>query len=203
MVKEVRCALDHNLYFAALTLALTLPDVCAKAEFPELKSSKERYVKWFDENIGKYERSPSADPEMPYISGKLVYNLRCQIVHSGDPNLDFDKYNNDNKYSIEEFALVLQADTGFFPSGGETSGIRCWGGKKIHRIQINVRRLCLIICLVVEGYYEENRDKFNFSDFEIIDWDEQMKGRPEIDLGIYIDALRNNGDNDDETGTTD
>lgn len=40
IVDDIRAALDHDLYFAALSTALTLPDICGKAEYPNEKSSK-------------------------------------------------------------------------------------------------------------------------------------------------------------------
>ena len=56
IVDDVNKALDHNAYIAALTLALTIPDICGKAYYPEL-GNKRRYIKWFDEYIGQYELS--------------------------------------------------------------------------------------------------------------------------------------------------
>lgn len=34
IIDETEKALSHDLYFAALNLALTLPDICGKAEYP-------------------------------------------------------------------------------------------------------------------------------------------------------------------------
>ena len=34
IVHEIRMALSHELYLSALALALTLPDTCGKAEYP-------------------------------------------------------------------------------------------------------------------------------------------------------------------------
>ncbi len=38
IIDEIEKALNHDLYFAALNLALTLPDICGKAEYPSLRS---------------------------------------------------------------------------------------------------------------------------------------------------------------------
>ena len=48
IVDDIRAALDHDLYFAALSTALTLPDICGKAEYPNEKSSKKRYIDWYN-----------------------------------------------------------------------------------------------------------------------------------------------------------
>lgn len=101
LIIEINKALSHNLYFAALSLALTLPDICGKAEYPE-KGSTSRYKLWYDENIGQYEKSPSVEgiPDMPYLSGEIVYNFRSSLFHQGNPNLDNDEYQKRNKKSV-------------------------------------------------------------------------------------------------------
>lgn len=45
IIDEIEKALNHDLYFAALNLALTLPDICGKAEYPSLRSTRERYIR--------------------------------------------------------------------------------------------------------------------------------------------------------------
>lgn len=89
IIDEIEKALSHDLYFAALNLALTLPDICGKAEYPDLRTG-ERYKKWYDENVGVTEKPPKCtedEPEMPYLSGEVVYSLRCSLLHEGNPNL--------------------------------------------------------------------------------------------------------------------
>ena len=54
-IDEINRALSYDLYFSALSLALTLPDICGKAEYPDKKSTS-RYKLWYDEYIGKSER---------------------------------------------------------------------------------------------------------------------------------------------------
>ena len=46
LVEDINKALDNEAYFSALSLALTLPDICGKAEFPETKSGR-RYIDWY------------------------------------------------------------------------------------------------------------------------------------------------------------
>ena len=57
IIDEIEKALSHDLYFAALNLALTLPDICGKAEYPDLRTG-ERYKKWYDEIVGVTEKPP-------------------------------------------------------------------------------------------------------------------------------------------------
>ena len=52
-ISEIRKALKLELYNCALALALTLPDVCGKVEFPNAGVSK-RYKEWFDKYAQSY-----------------------------------------------------------------------------------------------------------------------------------------------------
>ena len=55
IIDDVNKALDAECYFSALSLVLTIPDICGKAEFPE-KGPTRRYIDWFDKHIAKYEQ---------------------------------------------------------------------------------------------------------------------------------------------------
>ena len=88
LVDDIRAALDNDLYFVALSAALTLPDICGKAAYPRL-STTNRYKKWFNKEIGRYEKNPHqvSKEEMPYLSGEVIYSLRCSLFHEGNPNV--------------------------------------------------------------------------------------------------------------------
>ena len=54
LAKEIDIAIKNELCLVALNTALTLPDICGKAEFPELdsnKATKKRYVDWCNNYI--------------------------------------------------------------------------------------------------------------------------------------------------------
>lgn len=189
LVSEINDALSHNLYFAALNLALTLPDICGKAEYPNLGTTK-RYKLWYDEYIGKYEKAPTlvGETEMPYLNGEIIYNLRCSLLHEGNANIDKEKYKKKNKEKcpIDHFLLVIQSEQPFHIYGGETSSVYTASkGNGIREYQVNVRRLCMIICLCAEAYYYDNKDKFKFFNYKIIDWDTITAGLPKISLEDY------------------
>ncbi len=88
LINDVNKALDAECYYSALTLALTFPDICGKAEFPQEKCTGKRYKDWYDEYIGKYEQCPCENCQnttMPYLSGEVVYSLRNSLLHQGHP----------------------------------------------------------------------------------------------------------------------
>ena len=50
----------------------------------------------------------------------------------------------------------------------------CWNNaspNKYRSYRINVRRFCLIVSRIVKSYYEDNKDKFDFMNCNVIDWD--------------------------------
>ena len=185
LVQDIRKALENELYFAALSSALTLPDICGKAERPTEKSSKKRYILWYDEEIGKYEKNPDDKDDMPYLSGEVIYSLRCSLLHEGNPNMKNDGLGNTQ--SIDHFSLVIEKAKPFDPYT-DASIIMEDGNKKVREYRMNVRRMCMILCNVAEAYYKENRNNFHFN-YEIIDWDEVTLHLPQIDTEMVLAEL--------------
>lgn len=167
LINEINKSLTSGCYMSALMVTLTLPDICGKAEYPNANKQKERYTKWFNEYIGKYEHSSLSPEEMPKLNGELVYCLRCAVLHEGNPNTKGK--NNDISY----FELIWEEQEG--------SAI-CTGYSMIHReynkynewqiiekkMSINIRDLCNKICTSAQYYYDKNQDKFNFFDYNIV-----------------------------------
>lgn len=162
LISDCEQALNHNLYFAALCLSLVLVDVCAKAEYPEEKNNKKRYVDWFEKHIEpngeKLEQvgKEQARLDPPYLCGEYVYNLRCFMLHQGTPNID------EQKYDINKFEMLLEQNPSFvFSSTANTKGDRA--------LAVNIKGMCMEICAVAKGYYEKNKDAFNFFNYHLTD----------------------------------
>ena len=189
IINDIRGALDNNLFFAALNSALTLPDICGKVEYPSERSSKKRYIGWYDKEIGKYEKNPrqNGPEEMPYLSGEVMYSLRCAMLHSGEPNINGDSVHQ--KPNIDKFSIVIQKAQPF-DIYSDSSNITDWAGEHVRSYRMSVRRICLIICAVAEAYYRDNKDKFHF-DYEIIDWDEVTSMLPPLDIEAVFKELAN------------
>ncbi len=170
LIKEVNHCLDNGCCMAGLSLALTLPDICGKAIYPKKKPS-ERYIQWFDEYIGQYEHDDEhIRVGMSYLSGELVYSLRNSILHQGNPNID------GKKFGIIYFELLYnQQEGGHIVTGlSEAEIIKDENGndKAINKkFTVNVRNLCWKICRLAEVCYKEDKDKFNFFNYNLVDID--------------------------------
>ena len=174
LISDVEKALDAEAYMAALSLVLTLPDICAKAEYVNSMKNKDRYIKWYDEYIGKYEKSPreSNDPELPYLSGEVVYQLRCMMLHQGTPNIDKSKISEES-CKIDQFVLAVGKKNQFGVYSDESTLSE--GRGKYRTYRVSVRRLCIIICSTTRGYYKANPEKFDFFEYTILDWDKAVE----------------------------
>jgi hypothetical protein len=93
LVEAMNNAVGEENWYAALTLALTLPDICSKLESPEIEFSRQRYVKWYDANLqSSYEKKIGYPPEMVcFPSGDDLYALRCAFLHQGEFTTDGQK----------------------------------------------------------------------------------------------------------------
>lgn len=172
LIEDMNRALDANCYLAALSIGLILPDICGKAAYPEMKVG-DRYKKWFDENIAPYERPPfdnKLDIEMPYLSGEVVYQLRNSYLHQGNPNVEKEKI-KDPRNRIDHFQLIIQQKNAL-DIYGDTAYI---ADNNYRKYCVNVRRLCLIIGRTAEGYYKNNKEKFNFFNYSIIVPDKEVE----------------------------
>lgn len=175
LIEDINKSLDNNAYLAALSLALTLPDICGKAAYPCEKSTKRRYVDWYDDNIGQFENPQytGGDQRLPYLSGEVVYQLRCLMLHQGTPNIDPDKITND-VCKIDKFALIIEKKNAF-DAYGDCSSFSALNGSICSReYQVSVRRLCFLLCACVGKYYKDHKDKFDFFKYTIIDYDKEV-----------------------------
>lgn len=170
---EISRCLSNDCHLAALALALTLPDICGKAEFPS-KNTSARYIAWYDKHIGKYEREMSKSDEadladLPYMSGELVYQLRCSFLHSGDTDIDRSKIQEEQN-QLTEFNLELRRHDDILAAGSSTYlHYAKTGDVEFRRFDIGVTYLCKILSNVALKYYENNKEKFGFFNYNIID----------------------------------
>ena len=179
LLADLEKSLDNDCYFAALSLALMFPDICGRAEYPDLNtSSKKRYIQWYDEYIGRYEKPPKESDEeldMPYLSGEVVYQLRCSFLHQGKPDVDKENIKAaENK--INHFTLVTEKKKKY-NAYCDTASVRNAQAPSIEErsYRVNLRRFCFIMSQAVKSYYKSNKNKFGFIHCNIVDWDDEIE----------------------------
>lgn len=173
IISEISAALSNKLYLSALTLALTLPDTCGKAEEPE-KSTGTRYRNWCNKYVFNRESELFKEiveeervenyvigNDMPYLDAEIIYKLRNSLLHQSTPNSECES-------KLDKFVLVVSKEE---CADGDVSVVEYDGDRNIkHReLKIYVTRLCNTLCSAAKDYYESNKEKFDFIKYSIID----------------------------------
>jgi len=98
----VKKAIQHENWYAALAIALTLPDICGKLQNPSLGSTK-RYIGFFNDFLKpKYVYKIGAlQREHEFLNGNDMYALRCSFLHSGTVDISSERIQEAlNKYAF-------------------------------------------------------------------------------------------------------
>nr|MBV6631350.1 hypothetical protein [Oceanococcus sp. HetDA_MAG_MS8] len=92
-MQELIAAIDSNIatgnWYSALFVALSLPDVCGKIEYPERHGSQRNYADWFNRFVAdRYTHRVGAGArEVVFLSGNDCYALRCAYLHEGSDDV--------------------------------------------------------------------------------------------------------------------
>ena len=167
IICEVGTAIDHECYIVALMGALTLPDICGKSAYPDLKVG-ERYVKWCDTYV--YPTSTDSDSEsekldcdITIVNGQIIYNLRCSLLHQGSSNID------GKKCEVEDFELLIQPKNEFDIYVDNFGAIWInddYEHRKRH-MKLHIRNVCRDLCNAAERYYQNHKNEFEFIKYKI------------------------------------
>jgi hypothetical protein len=84
-VDATRAAVGSGNWYAALALALTIPDICGRLETPAM-GSQARYVGWYDRYLlRKYQHPVGPSRTLhTFLCGADCYALRCAYLHQGE-----------------------------------------------------------------------------------------------------------------------
>lgn len=74
-------------WYAAITLALTLPDICGSIDNPGKNNSQLRYAAWFEKWVGNKYKIELGETKHVFMTGNDCYALRCAILHQGVDDL--------------------------------------------------------------------------------------------------------------------
>jgi len=155
-VRDIRRALENGCWFAALALALTLPDVCGVVEYPGTTVA-ERYISWYDRYIAQPHALDATPEQTAYPSGEVIYNLRNTFLHQGKPSVIGEKV-KEKRNRVDRFALML-GDGTMLHTMAATIDI---GEAALRTLVVDVSWLCSILCDSAEAYYRDHGEAFDF-----------------------------------------
>jgi hypothetical protein len=170
---EVRAALKQHVFIPALALALTIPDAYGQIEYPG-DFARNRYQRWFDNfcafpsYLDKGEVS-----DILRFDGLTCYRLRCELLHSGDADIDVTdlagmpggepgEYKKAGK-PREADGIHTNANTSFIiRTGLSTSYGKQWvrghESEGIYNVTIGLEQLCNALCDAAEIYKKNHFD---------------------------------------------
>lgn len=140
-IEAVRKGLYEKNFYASLTVALTLPDICSKIEFPEENTGK-RYPEWFDKYVGDKYKVNIIGQEICFLVGQDAYALRCALLHQGEIDITSQRARS----QLSKFVFVEPPRSGMIHNN-----------KINNMLQLQVDIFCLDICEGVEKWIEENK----------------------------------------------
>lgn len=109
LINALQESIKQRNWHAALFMALSLPDICGKIEYPDLKYSSTRYKKWCVTYLMPKYAAKYDSEKIYYPTGSDFYALRCALLHEG-----FDEINGQNaQENLEIFRFTK-------PSNGNT-----------------------------------------------------------------------------------
>ena len=155
-VQDIRRCLKSKCWFAALSLALALPDICGMAEFPN-GTVTERYITWYDRHVGQGLCSDGMADRTPYLSGEVVYNLRNTFLHQGSPTINSDKVKAPRN-QVDRFILMLGDGTKIHTIAMAVEALDA----AVRTLLVDVSFLCRALCDAAESYSRDHREDFHF-----------------------------------------
>ena len=83
ILKSIELSLKTGNWYSAIFMALSILDICAALESEDGKSSKKKYIQWFDDNLSQtYKKKIGArKEEHTFLTGTDMYAFRCSMLH--------------------------------------------------------------------------------------------------------------------------
>ena len=75
ILTEIERAIAGGLFYAAINMSLTLPDICGALESQDGKTSGLKYKAWYAAHICD---------NTPWLTAEDCYSLRCGVLHEGN-----------------------------------------------------------------------------------------------------------------------
>src|SRR5665213_1121371 len=152
ILQEIEHALAAKLYYLAIAVTLSVPDICAclendpdKPEWAERKT----YTRWCKDNL---------DTKFKNITGNDLYNIRGGVVHRG--HFDHDKSRFDRimfigpESRIKAHDIIVTVAPGVQFGGRDAAELRLSGDI----LQLDVMQFCQTVMAAARSWSIAKRD---------------------------------------------
>ncbi len=147
LLLSIKESLESKNWYAALTVALILPDICGKIDTPGMKSGK-RYASWFDKYVKKYY-TVQESTDFALISGGDCYAIRCAMLHEFSKDLTM----HNARKIIDKYKFCSPETCSF----GTKFRVKQAGNE----IELNVSDFCGKMIIGVNAWLKESRNNTN------------------------------------------
>lgn len=138
LIDATRSAVTQYNWYAALAVALSMPDMCGELE-RRVAGSQARFVDWYDRFLlSKYQGNVGASrTPHTFLLGSDCYALRCAYLHQGDFSIDDQRA----RQALDHFHFIAPRHGSFVHMNQHGS-----------TLQLQVDRFCLDVCEAVEQW---------------------------------------------------
>ena len=133
-LNEISLALDHKLYYLAVSTALAIPDMCSAVESADGRAYFKKYWAWYDKWL---------QPSYPEISNKDMYLLRCSVLHTGVLHHEGSQYSR----------IIFTPDEGF-----AAHRVVIGNGTEKKALSLDATFFCLDVIDAAERWYESEKN---------------------------------------------
>jgi len=131
----IRKAIIENNHYAALALALAMPDICGKLEYPN-KKSEDRFKIWFDKYMKHVYETNIMGNLVIFMTGADCYALRCALLHEASDEI------------INQRARVILEKIQF-------TTLNIHKIKTDNILSLNVNKFCEEVCIGVDQWIKD------------------------------------------------
>jgi hypothetical protein len=147
LLQAIKHSIKNDNMYAALFIAISLPDICGKIQYPGIKSQK-RYIDWFNQYL-KDQYSDPQKPDSPFLTAEDMYAFRCSLIHEGSDEISTQSARID----INKFILISDGPhLNYFQN-------------RIIKLQLSVKSFCIDICAAVERWLSNNDQNVNLIEY--------------------------------------
>lgn len=104
LIAAIQTSCAQQNWYAALYMALTMPDICSKLQDPISKKSGKRYQAWFDKYLKPAYKSDFHGPDFHFLTAGDCWALRCSLLHEGTDEIS----TQESREVLKKFKFTTQ-----------------------------------------------------------------------------------------------